>query len=191
MTGKASHRFTRGAAIFSLLATGGLAFFATTRPWWTATVMTAGMPKTEVAVTGSSVAPWAVGAALLIVAGALGVLAGSTSVRRILGVLVALVSVSAIVAVLLASSDQAQQVALDAAAVSGVSVAWELSLWRVVAIVGFIAAGLVGGLTVVRAHHWDTMSARFDAPRTHIDIDSADTWKMIDQGIDPTEEPAQ
>ena len=66
-------RFGRGTAILSLMGTGGLAFFAVTRPWWNASVVTAGMPKTDVSVTGSSVAPLAVGAALLIVAAALGI----------------------------------------------------------------------------------------------------------------------
>lgn len=184
-------RFGRGTAILSLMGTGGLAFFAVTRPWWHASIVTAGMPKTEVSVTGSSVVPLAVGAALLIVAASLGIIAGATGIRRGLGILVVAVAAGAILAMITTSAQQAQQTALDAAAVSGVDVDWSQTAWRFVALASFVTAGVCGILATIKAQHWATMSARFDAPQPLREVDSADTWKMIDQGIDPTEESAQ
>ena len=136
-------------------------------------------------------APLAVGAALLIVAAALGIVAGSTAIRRGLGGFVAVVALGAVIAIVTASGQSAQQTALDAAAVSGAEVNWNQTVWHFVALAGFLVAGLCGVLTALKAQHWAVMSARFDAPQPLRDVDSSDTWKMIDQGIDPTEEPAQ
>lgn len=169
------------------MVSGGLAFFAVTRPWWLATVTTAGMPETDVAVSGSSVAPWAVGAALLVAAAALGILAGSALIRRLIGVLVMIVSVGALVGIVMASGADAQQSALDVAAVSGANADWQSTIWRAVAGLGFVIAASCGTWTTLKGQNWANMSARFDAPKKVRAADDSDAWKMIDEGIDPTE----
>lgn len=191
MTETNTPRFGRGWAILALLASGGLAFFATTRPWWQTTIATAGLPKTDVAVAGSSVVPWAVGVALVVMAAALGVLAGAPAVRRVIGAIVLILSIAAVVGISVTSAADAQQASLDAAAVSGAQADWESTLWRWLAVLGFAGAAVSGVWAALKAQNWTSMSSRYEAPSASQTRDEADVWKMIDQGIDPTEEQAQ
>jgi len=184
---KAPTRFGKGASLLALLASGGLAFFATTRPWWSTTVTTAGMPRTEVEAIGSAALPWAIGLSLLLMASALGIIAGSVAIRRIVGTIAVAAGIAGVIGVTTVSGNPAQQTALDVTAVSGATVVWVESWWRTMAAGGFAGAALVGVWVVFRSHTWAEMSARFEAPANAGELDEVDTWKLLDAGIDPTQ----
>lgn len=187
MTKATAPRSRRGLAVLSFLASGGLAFFAITRSWWQTTILTAGMPKTDVYVTGSSVVPWTVGVALVVMAAALGVLAGAPIVRRMLGGIVGLLAIAAVVGISTASAQRAKETALDVAAVSGAAATWDPNIWRSIAVAAFLAAAASGVWVLLRGQTWANMSSKYDAPQVRREDEEIDAWKMIDEGIDPTE----
>ncbi|TXJ07730.1 MAG: hypothetical protein E6Q27_00695 [Aeromicrobium sp.] len=188
---KAPTRFGKGTSLLGLLATGGLAFFATTRPWWSTTVTTAGMPRTDVEAIGSAALPWAIGLSLLLMASALGIIAGSVVIRRIVGTIAVSAGIAGVIGVVTVSGNPAQQTALDVTAVSGATVVWVDTWWRAVASGGFAGATLVGVWVAFRSHTWAEMSARFEAPTNAGELDEVDTWKLLDAGIDPTQASAE
>lgn len=180
--------------VLMLLVTGGLAFFAASRTWIEATVRAKGLPPDMITVSGTAAQPMVPALALVVVTGALAVLAASMRVRWVVGVLVVVVGIGA--AILVATSGSALDEALDDAV--RVSTAFTGSnapagrlvvVWPVLAGVSFaLAAGL--GLVVIRnAGTWPTMGSRYESPagqakeaRTEDDL-----WSALDEGRDPTE----
>ena len=180
--------------VLALLASGGLAFFAASRTWIEATVRAKGLPPDTVAVTGTDAQPLVPALALVIVTGALAVLAASTRVRWVVGVLVVVVGLGA--AILVATSGSALGEALDdavriSAAFTGSNTpdGQYVIVWPVLVGVSFILAAGLGLLVIRNAGTWPTMGRRYESPagqmkdaRTEDDL-----WSALDEGRDPTE----
>lgn len=174
--------------VLGLLAGGGAALIGLRNAWSTATVTVEGVPPTEVSATGASIAPGALGLAMVVMAAALGVVAASSRLRRWLGVLTAAVGVGAAVWVVLADPHSAQSAALAAAALSGTPADWQGTGWRWFTLAGLIVAVLTALWIARSGPNWSTMGSRYDAPGSSREPDPSDVWKSLDEGIDPTEE---
>jgi len=180
--------------VLALLASGGLAFFAASRTWVEATVQAKGLPPDTVAVSGTGAQPLVPALALVVVTGALAVLAASMRVRWIVGVLVVVVGLGA--AFLVATSGSALDDALDDAvristAFTGTNApdGQYVIVWPVLAGVSFVLAAGLGLLVIRNAGTWPTMGSRYESPsgqakdaRTEDDL-----WSALDEGRDPTE----
>jgi uncharacterized membrane protein (TIGR02234 family) len=180
--------------VLSLLACGGLAFFAATRTWVEATVRAKGLPPDPVSVSGTDAQPLVPALALVVVTGALAVLAASVRVRWAVGVLLVVVGIGA--GLLVATGGSALDDALADAvrtstAFTGSNVpdGHHSVVWRVLAAVAFVLAALLGVAVIRLAGTWPTMGSRYEAPtgqakdtRTEDDL-----WSALDEGRDPTE----
>jgi len=180
--------------VLTLLACGGLAFFAASRTWVEATVRANGLPPDPVAVSGTDAQPLVPALALVVVTGALAVLAASVRVRWVVGVLMVVVGIGA--AILVATGGSTLDAALDDAvrtssAFTGDNApdARHVMVWPVLAGVAFVLAALLGLVVIRLAGTWPTMGGRFEAPtgqkedtRTEDDL-----WAALDEGRDPTE----
>jgi len=175
-----------GPVVVLLLTSGGGALLASRAAWSTATASPAGLPEVDLSVTGTDVAPGAVGLALVVMAAAAGVLAAGPRLRRGIGCLVVAAAVGGIVVVLTASDAAARSRALDRAAVSGVEVAWSGTAMPVLAALAFGVAVVLGVAVAVLGPRWSTMGRRFEAPSAR-EADPADLWKAMDDGLDPTQ----
>ncbi|WP_246613429.1 Trp biosynthesis-associated membrane protein [Paractinoplanes bogorensis] len=172
-------------SLLACLAGAGLAIYGATRTWSVLVVERPGLSDLRTARTGAEVAPWAIGLALVGLAGAGALLATSGRLRRGLGVLLALagagIAVSAIIG-------RAGLETGDAGAGG--------TLWPIVCAAGGVAVAW-GGLTAARLGHlWPAMSARYErkpaavAPAAPIDtnkpVESRTAWDSLDRGDDPT-----
>lgn len=180
--------------VLSLLALGGLAFFAASRTWIEATVRADGLPADPVHLSGTDAVPLVPALALVLVTGALAVLAASRRVRWLVGVLLVVVGLAA--TLLVATSGAALDDALgDAVRESGTFTGrnapdgQRLVVWPVLAGVSFALAAALGVVVVRLASAWPTMGSRYerraatnDEPRTE-----AELWAALDEGRDPTE----
>jgi uncharacterized membrane protein (TIGR02234 family) len=180
--------------VLTLLACGGLAFFAASRTWVEATVRAKGLPPDTVAVSGTDAQPLVPALALVIVTGALAVLAASVRVRWVVGVLMLVVGLGA--AILVATGGPSLDGALDDAvkgstAFTGANApdARHVDLWPWLAGAAFVLAGLLGLVVVRLAGTWPTMGSRFDSPAGQTDGAKTedDLWAALDEGRDPTE----
>ncbi len=180
--------------VLALLALGGLAFFAASRPWVEASVRAEGLPTDRIVVTGTDALPLVPALALVVVTGALAVLAASRRVRWVVGVLLIVVGVAA--AALIATGGSALDDALGSTA--RVSTAFtgdnlpagrRIALWPLVAGVCFALATALGVVVIRLAGVWPTMGSRFESPVATSDQprSEADLWAALDEGRDPTE----
>ena len=180
--------------VLALLGAGGLAFFAASRTWVEATVRAKGLPPDAVAVSGTDAQPLVPALALVVVTGALAVLAASMRVRWVVGVLVIVVGLAA--AILVATSGSALDEALDDAvrtstAFTGSNAPDEryVVVWPVIASGSFVLAAALGLLVIRNAGTWPTMGSRYESPTGQAkDIRTEDDlWSALDEGRDPTE----
>jgi uncharacterized membrane protein (TIGR02234 family) len=180
--------------VLALLGAGGLAFFAASRTWVEATVRAKGLPPDPVAVSGTDAQPLVPALALVVVTGALAVLAASMRVRWIVGVLVAVVGLGA--AILVATSGSALDDALgDAVRISTAFTGSNapdgryVVVWPVLAGMSFVLAAGLGLLVIRNAGTWPTMGSRYESPagQTKDDRTEDDLWSALDEGRDPTE----
>jgi uncharacterized membrane protein (TIGR02234 family) len=180
--------------VLTLLACGGLAFFAASRTWVEATVRAEGLPPDAVAVSGTDAQPLVPALALVVVTGALAVLAASVRVRWIVGVLMVVVGLGA--AVLVATGAPALDGALDDAVQSSTAFTGEnapdvrhVVVWPVLAGAAFVLAALLGLLIVRLAAAWPTMGSRYESPsgKSEDTRTEDDLWAALDEGRDPTE----
>ena len=180
--------------VLALLAFGGLAFFAASRAWVEATVRAKGLPPDAVAVTGTDAQPLVPALALVVVTGALAVLAASMRVRWVVGVLLVVVGIGA--AILVATGGAALDEALDDAVRTSTAFTGSnapdgrlVVVWPALAGASFVlAAGL--GLVVIRnAGTWPTMGSRYESPTGQVKDARTedDLWAALDEGRDPTE----
>jgi hypothetical protein len=100
--------------VLAAAAACGVLLLAVGRPWLDAVVVTAEMPRREIAVTGTAAMPWLRGVALVALAGVATWLVASGLLRRCLGAVVLLAG--AAVAVASAAAGPALSDALVAAA---------------------------------------------------------------------------
>lgn len=180
--------------VLTLLATGGLAFFAASRTWVEATVQAKGLPPDAVAVSGTDAQPLVPALALVVVTGALAVLAASVRVRWVVGVLMVVVGIGA--AILVATSGSALDGALDDAVRTSTAFTGTnapdgqlVVLWPVLAGASFVITAVLGLVVIRHARTWPTMGSRYESPtgqakdsRTEDDL-----WSALDEGHDPTE----
>lgn len=176
-----------GPAVLLLLALGGGTLLAVRATWSEATARAAGIPETDLTVSGADVVPGAAGLAILVMAAALGVLAGGPRLRRVIGVLVA---VAGVVGVAISSRtgdalQTAQQRAIDEAAVAGASVDWSSTAAPTFAIAGFVLIVVAGAAVAWLGPRWATMGRKYEAPAAR-EPDASDLWKAMDDGVDPT-----
>lgn len=180
--------------VLTLLATGGLAFFAASRTWVEATVRAKGLPPDPITVSGTDAQPLVPALALVVVTGALAVLAASMRVRWVVGVLLVVVGIGA--AVLVATSGSVLDDALDDAVRTSTAFTGSnppdgrhVVVWPVLAGASFVLAAALGLVTIRNAGIWPTMGSRYESPtgqaqdtRTEDDL-----WAALDEGRDPTE----
>jgi uncharacterized membrane protein (TIGR02234 family) len=193
-----------GAKLRQLSTAGaGLALSAVLLWAGSATVWYRVMPgeAAPVELTGSQVAPWLGGTALLALAGVAGVVATGGVLRRLVGVLLGLAGIGVFLfgirAILL------DPYATDASAASlpepppGVSVdelryqPTDVTGAPLLAIAGAVVLLAVGVLVVVRERRLPRLGARYAAPgerRVERDPDRA-AWQELDEGRDPTVDP--
>ncbi|MGA8987692.1 Trp biosynthesis-associated membrane protein [Aeromicrobium sp.] len=181
--------------VLGTLVAGALAFFAASRTWARVRVATDGLPSDSVDVTGTDAQPLVSALAVVIMAAALAVLASSPRVRRLVGGFTALVAVAGATIVLLGSAALADAVdrAVEAspAFTGGGTPDFSTSPWTYVAVLGFVLAALLGGVTARFGATWPTMSSRYDAPSARPTViapqSDSDMWKALDEGRDPTQ----
>ncbi len=179
--------------VLTLLACGGLAFFAASRTWVEARVRAEGLPPDPVAVSGTDAQPLVPALALVVITGALAVLAASVRVRWVVGVLIFMVGLGA--AILVATGGPALDGAFDDAVQSSTAFTGEnapdarhVVIWPVLAAAAFVLAGLLGLVVVRLAGRWPTMGSRYESPAGKTDIRTEDDiWAALDEGRDPTE----
>jgi uncharacterized membrane protein (TIGR02234 family) len=176
--------------VLTTLALGGIAFFAASRTWISATVRADGLPSDRVSVSGTDADPIVPALALVVVAAALAVLAASRRLRRVVGVLLVVVGGAGVVLVALSGG------ALDDALTDAVRSSTAFTggnepsgdravVWPVVAGVAFALSAVCGLLVLRFAGRWPTMGRRFEAPQAR--TSTPDLWTMQDEGRDPTE----
>lgn len=177
--------------VLTLLACGGLAFFAASRSWVEATVRAKGLPPDTVAVSGTDAQPLVPALALVVVTGALAVLAASVRIRRVVGVLMVVVGVGA--AILVATNGTSLDGAFDDAVQGSTAFTGEnapdarhVVVWPVLAGAAFVIAALLGLIVVRLAGTWPTMGSRYESPAGQADTED-DLWAALDEGRDPTE----
>ena len=180
--------------VLALLASGGLAFFAASRTWVEATVHVKGLPPDSIAVSGTDAQPLVPALALVVVTGALAVLAASKRVRWVVGILVVVIGLSA--AIVVATSGSALDEALDDAVRTSTAFTGSnapdgrrVMVWPVLAGAAFVLAAALGLIVIRNAGTWPTMGTRYESPagqakdaRTEDDL-----WSALDEGRDPTE----
>lgn len=180
--------------VLTLLAAGGLTFLAGSRTWAEATVEAAGLPGDTVAVTGSDAVPLVPALALVVVTGALAVLASAGRVRRAVGVVVAAAALGGVV-LTLGGSDTVGA-ALDDAVRSSPAFTGSnepdvvvQSVWRLVASGAFALALVLGAVVTVVGARWPSMSRRYESPAapSREPQHEQDLWKAMDEGRDPTQ----
>ncbi|WP_293784474.1 Trp biosynthesis-associated membrane protein [uncultured Aeromicrobium sp.] len=181
-------------AVVALAAGGGLTFVTMRQTWATAELSAAGLPDDEIIVTGAEAMPVVSALALVLLASALAVLAGSVRVRRVLGVLVAGIAMALLVWVAF-GSESAIGAAVDDAVRDSASFTGtnhpegaNVTMWRLATLACLALAALAGVVIAWFAPRWPTMSSRYDAPGTRAaERDESDMWKAFDEGRDPTE----
>lgn len=182
-------------AVLTLLAAGGIAFFASSRVWARGTVAATGLPSDSVAVSGSDAHPLVSALAVVVVAASLAVLATGGRARRVVGVITMLAALGG-AWVVVTGGDAVDRAFSDAVAESPAFTGGNEpdnvvgALWPVVAVVAFVVAAAIGMLTTVLAGRWSTMGRRYERPGRAAPVTpetEADIWKALDEGRDPTE----
>jgi uncharacterized membrane protein (TIGR02234 family) len=192
-----SGRRELAAAVVGSAAAGGLALSAGGQTWATVTLgRPAPLPPTTEVLTGADLAPLVPAGGLLLLAGAVALLAVRGAGRAVVGLLAALAG-----GVLLWSGLRTALGGVDATAAVGApppggSPATELhAAWPVLAAVAGLLAVAAGLLAVVRSRQWPAMGRRYEragaatgtpARRTAEDR-ALDAWRALDRGEDPTE----
>jgi uncharacterized membrane protein (TIGR02234 family) len=181
-----------------LAASAGLLWAGSATVWYR--VAPAGAAPVE--LTGTQVAPWLGGMALLALAGVAGVVATGGVLRRLVGILLALAGAGVLVFGLRALL--VDPYATDASASTlpqppdGVSVdalryqPTEVTAAPLLVVAGAVVLFAVGALVLVWERRLPRLGARYAAPgerRAERDPDRA-AWQDLDEGRDPTVDPA-
>lgn len=186
-----------GPVVLATLATGGLGFWAASRPWATTVLSTEGLAPTDLSVSGTDAEPLVSAFAVVVVTAALALLAAGPRLRQVVGVLTMLVGLGGILVAPRPGSagiDHAVTKAAEASpaftgpeSIGSVSSTW----WYFVAVFAFAVAIVLGAAMVRWARAWPTMGSRYDAPgarpKPAKPEKDADMWKAMDEGHDPTQ----
>ena len=191
-------------------AAAGLVLFAVGRPWVETSVVTRGMPRQPVAVSGTDAVAWLRAVALVGLAGLAALLVTGGRGRRLVGALVAGTGATLVVGAALAGPElmsaitdaaAATAAGADPTAVAAASDGADRSPWRWVVVgAGAVLAG-TGFTAAVRGPGWPGLSRRYtrspdrrdDAEddagaQAHAEgpADAEDQWRALDEGRDPT-----
>jgi uncharacterized membrane protein (TIGR02234 family) len=179
------------SVVLAGLATAGLAAVASAKPWFAASLdvqQRLGVRESD----RSADMPLALALALVVLAAWGVVLVSRTRARRVVLTLSALAAAGLVACVVAAPFSLPGQVRDQVGAGRG-SFGVGPSGWYVAAAVAAVL-GLVAVLAAwVLAPRWPAMSSRYDAPagrRTSEAADETSLWKALDEGRDPTSEPA-
>jgi uncharacterized membrane protein (TIGR02234 family) len=171
-------------AVLLCAAGAGLALYGVTRTWSVRVTARPGLPELREASTGAQVAPWAIGLALVALAGAGALIATRGLPRRVLGALLAV-----------AGAGVAAGAIAGRAAVAPGGAGAGGTIWPVACVAGGLLV-LAGGLWAARSgHEWPGMGARYERraaapqPGAAVDqrVDTRAAWDALDRGDDPTE----
>jgi uncharacterized membrane protein (TIGR02234 family) len=202
-----SARREYAAAMVLGLVGAGSAALAGSRTWVVASATQRGIPPVEADVAGNDLHPLAGALAFVLLAAFGAVLATRGRPRRAIGLLV--IAAAAVVLVLTltpSSPDDLLRQGLAARGWAGATpyrVSWQL--WRLVSALGAVLCLGAGWLVVRRADRWPAMGSRYDAPSGTAaapvvtepaegsrgdTATEADMWRALDEGRDPTQQPA-
>jgi uncharacterized membrane protein (TIGR02234 family) len=172
-----------GVSVLLCVAGAGLALYGITRTWAVQVTARPGLSDLRTERTGTDVAPWVIGLALVALAGGGALLATRGTVRRVLGALLALAGAGVAAGAVAGRAG----LAVGSAGAGG-------TLWPVVCAVGGLLV-LTGGVTAVRhGHEWPGMGARYErrpqqtpaVPADDQRVDTRAAWDALDRGDDPT-----
>lgn len=186
-----------GPVVLATLATGGLGFWAASRPWATTVLSSEGLAPTDLNVSGTDAEPLVSALAVVVIAAALALLAAGPRLRKVVGVLTILVGVLGIVVAPRPGAagirSAVTKAAEASAAYTGPESIGDISstFWYFVSVLAFVLAVLLGVAILRWSGAWPTMSSRYDAPgarpKPAEKISDADMWKAMDEGNDPTQ----
>jgi uncharacterized membrane protein (TIGR02234 family) len=173
---------------------------AASRPWSSVNASAAGMPPSEVSVTGSSALPWVTALALVVCASWLGVLATSGLARRVIAVLSLLAALGVLAGALTGDGAvrEAVMAAVDASPTAARGSAEALAdtaagtAWPLVAAVGGLLAAGAAAEVARRGHQLPGLGRRYRSPGGRmtqtepVTTEPADYWQALDEGRDPT-----
>ncbi|MCY1138736.1 Trp biosynthesis-associated membrane protein [Actinoplanes sp. Pm04-4] len=175
-------------SLLACLAGAGLAAYGATRTWSVQVTQRPGLSDLRTAETGTDVAPWLLGLALVGLAGTGALLATHGGLRRGLGGLLTLAGLG------VAAAAIAGRAGLDTGDAGAGGTFWPVAC----ALGGAVIA--LGGLTAARhGHRWPRMSARYDrkpaapsgepapAGLNTKPVDNRAAWDSLDRGDDPTD----
>ena len=186
---------SRGSRQYAVTLAGlvlgaAIMLLALAQDWVRATAAAPGAPAIEVVLTGRALVPAAAGAAIVLLAGAAGVVAAHGRWRTAVGVVLLLVALGAGVAVTahgLADPSQPRltaELGMPATAVTR-------TFWWLVCLGGAVLAGLASLIVTVRGRTWPVMASRYERRSTHQQgtpngSSAARIWDALDRGEDPT-----
>ncbi len=182
-----------GPTVVLGLAGAGLATVSSAQVWATARATEPALRTVE--ARGGEVAPVALPLALVALASWGAVLVLRRRGRRIvagLGLLAAVV-VALVVAL---RAGEAPEVAVGLLPGSAGAVSSSASAWPWLAVTGALVSAVASIVAVREAGRWPEMSSRYDAPAGEAqaagtvaaeEASSADLWKALDEGRDPTD----
>lgn len=194
-----SPRRSYALAVVGGVVAGGVGFLATSASWARVRLDSSGMPTEQVSVTGADAVPLVSAMALVVLAGAVAVLATAGRLRRFVGLVIAVAATVGLVGIALSGGPLAdavlERVRGSAAMTGGRADEAEAvgsathGLWRWVALTGMLAAAYVGGAVAAHGHRWPSMGRRYEAPtarRAERGALDEDAWTALDRGEDPT-----
>jgi uncharacterized membrane protein (TIGR02234 family) len=182
--------------VVSLLAGvigGGVVAVAAAKPWATATVGGQGLPALPVSVDGADAVPVVAALGLVLLAGAISLVATRNRGRRLAGL--CMVAAAVVVGWQTLTAGPAITDALREQMVGTVgrttSPHPDSTAWRWLALVGAGLSLLAGLAAMVKGPEWPAMGSRYDPPATARAADAdtttdTDAWRAIDEGRDPT-----
>lgn len=177
--------------VLGLIIVGGVTWWAARRPWASVVVGSGESPASRFDLLGSEVAAVAAALAIVAVAGALGVIASAGRVRQVVGAALALAAIAGIAATRSSPTGAIESRVNDSPALSPSDpVVSDPTAWPWVTAGLFVVVAALALIVVIYGRRWPTMSSRYEresgATRPAAETTSADLWKAIDQGHDPT-----
>jgi uncharacterized membrane protein (TIGR02234 family) len=181
-----------GPTVVLGLAGAGLATVSSAQVWATARVTEPALRTVE--ARGGEVAPVALPLALVALASWGAVLVLRRRGRRVVAVLGLLAALGVAVAVVL-RAHEAPDVAVGLLPQSADQVLSDPTIWPWLAVAGALVSSAASVVALRQAGRWPEMSSRYDAPAGEPstsapppeEASSADLWKAMDEGRDPTE----
>lgn len=176
-----------------LAAGGGLALFASSRPWGTATLPSA-LSVTETTVSGGDLLPFAPAVSLVALAAVVAVPAVRRLGRRVVGGVLALAGAALAVVAELTVLDLEDRVAEWVASSPGAAGSAESVStapgWGLATAAGGVLVLLAGLVIAVRGPSWPAMGAKYDRPERRRpaprEAGARETWDALSRGDDPT-----